>query len=160
MLRCNLPAQICDSGFPPAVWLSWTNDNQSGLDKDRRNMTSNQTALTISLLVVLSLAVVSPVCAQNAGPTDRNAVNTASRPSNMMADSPVVLPKKGALPSKYPPDLRVDREPVEKDYFLFGSPCRSLAQNEKIQSEMPTETFTPPAPDSTGNSTWILKQSR
>ncbi len=110
-------------------------------------MTSNQTTLTISFLLGMSLAAASQAYAQNAAPADRNAVNTAARPGDMMADSPVVFPKKGALPSKYPPDVRVEREPVEKDYFLFGSPCRSLVQIEKIQSEMPAGTFTAPSPD-------------
>lgn len=110
-------------------------------------MTSNQTALTILLLFGGSFAVAAAACAQNAAPADRNAVNTAARPGDMMADSPVVFPEKGALPSKFPPDVRVEREPVEKDYFLFGSPCRSLAQIEKIQAEMPAGTFTPPSQD-------------
>ncbi|HSA02306.1 MAG TPA: alpha-L-fucosidase, partial [Candidatus Paceibacterota bacterium] len=85
--------------------------------------------------------------AQNAAPADRNAVNTAARPGDMMADSPVVFPKEGAIPAKYPPDVKERSEPVEKDYYLFSSPCRSLVQIEKIQAEMPPGNFTLPTSD-------------
>jgi lysophospholipase L1-like esterase len=61
----------------------------------------------------------------------------------MMADSPVVFPKEGALPAKFPPDVRDTAYPVERDYYLFTTPCRSLAQIEKIQAEMPKGEFTP-----------------
>jgi hypothetical protein len=87
------------------------------------------------------------VTAQNAAPADRNSVNTAVRPGGMMADSPVTFPKEGALPSKFPPDVKDQSEPAEKDYYIFSSPCRSLAQIKAIQSEMPKGEFTPPAPD-------------
>jgi hypothetical protein len=86
--------------------------------------------------------------AQDAAPADRNAINTRVRPGDMMADSPVTFPKEGALPAKYPPDVRVQDEPAEKDYYLFGSPCRSLAQIAAIQAAMPKGQFTPPSPDS------------
>jgi alpha-L-fucosidase len=85
--------------------------------------------------------------AQNAAPADRNAVNTAARPGDMVADSPVIFPKDGPMPVKYPPDVKEQGEPVEKDYYLFSSPCRSLAQIDKIQAEMPPGTFTLPAND-------------
>jgi hypothetical protein len=62
------------------------------------------------------------VFAQNAAPADRNNVNTAARPGDMMADSPVVFPKEGPIPAKYPPDVKELGEPVEKDYYLFSSP--------------------------------------
>ena len=52
--------------------------------------------------------------AQDAAPADRNAVNTAARPGGMMADSPVTFPKQGALPAKYPPDVKDRAEPSEK----------------------------------------------
>ncbi|MGO9204332.1 MAG: PQQ-binding-like beta-propeller repeat protein [Limisphaerales bacterium] len=65
----------------------------------------------------------------------------------MMADSPVTFPKEGALPAKYPPDVHVRDEPAEKDYYIFSSPCRSLAQIAEIQAAMPKGRFTPPAPD-------------
>ena len=59
--------------------------------------------------------VMQPVGAQNAAPADRNAVNTAARPGGMMADSPVTFPKEGALPAKYPPDVKERAEAAEKD---------------------------------------------
>jgi hypothetical protein len=77
------------------------------------------------------------VSAQDAAPEDRNAVNTAARPGDMMADSPVTFPKRGALPAKYPPDVNAPGEPSEKDYFIFATPCRSLAQIAAIQQDMP-----------------------
>lgn len=84
--------------------------------------------------------------AQNAAPADRNAVNTAARPGGMMADSPVVFPKPGCLPPMFPPDVKAVSEPAEKDYFIFGTPCRSLAQIAAIRKEMPAgETGPVPA---------------
>jgi len=85
--------------------------------------------------------------AQDAAPADRNAVNTAARPGDMMGDSPVTFPKEGALPAKFPPDVKERSGPVEKDYYLFSSPCRSLAQIQAIRQEMPKGEFTPPPPD-------------
>ena len=52
------------------------------------------------------------------------------RPQGMMADAPVAFPVDGPLPAKYPPDVRERHEPAEKDYYIFSSPCRSLAQIE------------------------------
>jgi hypothetical protein len=66
---------------------------------------------------------------------------------DMMKDSPVKFPKNGALPSKYPPDVRTWHESPEKDYAIFGTPQRSLAQIEKIQAEMVKGKFTRPKPD-------------
>lgn len=66
---------------------------------------------------------------------------------DMMADSPVKFPDKGCLPSKYPPDVRTKGQAPEKDYYLFGTPQRSIAQIDKIQAEMPKGEFTPPAND-------------
>jgi alpha-L-fucosidase len=85
--------------------------------------------------------------AQNAAPADRNAVNTTFRPGDMMADSPVTFPKEGALPSKYRQDVPERGEPVEKDYYLFSTPCRSVAQINQIQAEMPKGEFTAPPGD-------------
>ena len=65
----------------------------------------------------------------------------------MMADSPVTFPKEGALPARFPPDVRAQDEPAEKDYYIFSSPCRSLVQIAEIQAAMPKGRFTPPAPD-------------
>lgn len=82
--------------------------------------------------------------AQDAEPSDRNSVNTRMVPGNMMADSPVSFPERGALPSKYPPDVKTQSKPTEKDYFLFSSPCRSVQQINAIQAEMPKGRFTVP----------------
>ena len=99
------------------------------------------------VLVLACLPAAHRVHAQDAAPADRNAVNTAARPGGMMADSPVTFPKEGALPAKYPPDVKERSEPAEKDYYLFSSPCRSLAQIKTIQKEMPKGEFTSPPPD-------------
>lgn len=85
--------------------------------------------------------------AQSAAPADRNSVNTTASPGGMMVDSPVKFPHDGPLPALFPPDLIEMQFPVEKDYFLFSSPCRSLAQITKIQAAMPAGTFTPPVAD-------------
>lgn len=67
--------------------------------------------------------------------------------ADMMKDSPVTFPKEGAMPAKYPPDVREQHEPTEEGYYLFSSPCRSLAQIRQIQAEMPKGEFTPPLRD-------------
>jgi hypothetical protein len=85
--------------------------------------------------------------AQDAAPADRNAFNTRARPGDMMADSPVSFPKEGALPAKFPPDVKEVTAPSEPDYFIFSSPCRSLTQIAAIQKEMPTGQFTHPHAD-------------
>jgi len=64
--------------------------------------------------------------------------------ADMMKDSPVKFPDKGALPSKYPPDVTTPREIPEPDYSIFGTPQRSLEQIDRIQSEMVKGEFTPP----------------
>jgi lysophospholipase L1-like esterase len=72
---------------------------------------------------------------------------TAAR-ADMMKDSPVQFPEKGALPSKYPPDRSSkDRSTPEPDYAIFGTPERSAEQIDKIQAEMPKAKFTAPQPD-------------
>jgi hypothetical protein len=70
-----------------------------------------------------------------------------ARPGGLMADSPVTFPKEGALPAQYPPDVRVQNEPAEQDYYIFSSPCRSLSQIAAIQTDMPPGHFTPPPAD-------------
>lgn len=68
--------------------------------------------------------------------------------ADMAADSPVKFPERGALPSKFPPDLpAASHEAEEKGYYLFRTPERSLAQIEAIQAEVPSGRFTPPPPD-------------
>jgi len=64
--------------------------------------------------------------------------------ADLMKDSPVKFPKKGALPSKFPPDVRSKHgEAPEKGYYLFTTPQRSLEQIAKIQAEMPKGKFAP-----------------
>lgn len=111
---------------------------KSGLNIHRR---SCFLALATCLLLALHAG------AQNAAPADRNAVNTAVRPGDMMSDSPVTFPREGALPAKYPPDVKERSETAEKDYYIFSSPCRSLAQITAIQAEMPKGSFQAPPPD-------------
>lgn len=68
--------------------------------------------------------------------------------ADMMKDSPVTFPKHGALPAMYPPDRPAKaNEATEKDYYIFRTPERSLAQIKRIQAEMPKGDFTPPPPD-------------
>jgi hypothetical protein len=101
---------------------------------------------TLTILFLSSLCG-APVSAQDAAAADRNAVNTRARPGGMMADSPVTFPKEGALPAKYPPDRKDQAEPAEKDYYIFSTPCRSLAQIAAIQKDMPAGRFTAPPAD-------------
>jgi len=76
------------------------------------------------------------------------AVSFTSVRADMMADSPVTFPERGALPSKYGPDVRSkERIKTEEGYYLFTTPNRSLEQIAKIQEEMPEGRFTPPTPD-------------
>ncbi len=82
--------------------------------------------------------------ALDADPSDRNSTNTKTRPGDMMADSPVAFPERGALPSLFPPDLKVKSEPAEEGYYIFSSPCRSSRQIREIWKSMPKGTFEPP----------------
>lgn len=103
---------------------------------------------TLFLLAsVMCLPAAGWLQAQDAAPSDRNAINTAARPGGMMADSPVTFPRQGALPPRHPPDVRELSEPAEEGYYLFSSPCRSLAQIRTIQQEMPKGQFTAPPAD-------------
>ena len=110
-------------------------------------MNQNKAIHNLVLITCLVPLLARPLCAQDAAPADRNPVNTRVRPGDMMADSPVTFPKKGALPSKFPPDVKTVSTPTEKGYYLFSSPCRSLAQIKAIQAEMPVGEFTRPAND-------------
>lgn len=68
--------------------------------------------------------------------------------ADMMADSPVKFPDTGALPSKYPPDVKPkESETPEEGYYISSTPIRSLAQIETIQAEMPKGQFTQPPAD-------------
>ena len=98
-------------------------------------------SLAAVCFLVPALAGVS-LLAQNAAPKDLNAVNNARGKSDMTDDSPVTFPAKGALPSPFPPDVKTQSFPVEKEYSIFETPCRSLAQIRTIQAQMPAGTFT------------------
>ncbi len=74
-------------------------------------------------------------------------VGQADVHADMMADSPVTFPQRGALPSRHSPDVRSKSLPTEKDYYLFMTPQRSLEQITTIQKEMPKGSFTPATPD-------------
>jgi len=74
-------------------------------------------------------------------------VSAMAARADLMKDSPVKFPDKGALPSKYPPDVAVKSFPAEPDYYVFESPCRSLEQIEKIQAEMIPGKFAAPPVD-------------
>jgi hypothetical protein len=94
--------------------------------------------------------VGNPVVKVDLPNNSSNTIIGAEAPAKgagMTADSPVQFPKEGALPAKYPPDVKVQSEPAEKDYFIFSSPCRSLAQIAAIQKEMPPGQFSAPLPD-------------
>ncbi len=102
------------------------------------------------LLAALAFILPRPLSApaQDAAPADRNTVNTRAKPGGMLADSPVEFPAQGALPARFPSDLKVEQfDPGEPDYYLFGSPERSLAQVDQIQAAMPPGRFTPPPND-------------
>jgi lysophospholipase L1-like esterase len=99
------------------------------------------------LALCSSVARVDSLLAQDAAPADRNTVNTAARPGDMLADSPVKFPEQGALPATYPPDVHQPSEPAEPDYYIFGSPCRSPEQIAAIRRDMPAGSFTPPPAD-------------
>jgi|GEM_PF-494181 len=107
----------------------------------------NQSLAKFSIIATFFVLPLLPAWAQNAAPNDRNAVNTNTQAGDMAVNSPVVFPKEGPLPSRYPPDVAVQEMAAEKDYFLFDSPCRSLAQIAMIQQQMPTGYFTPPIQD-------------
>ena len=98
-------------------------------------------------ILLTTLLILPPLSAQDAKPEDRNDVNTAAKPGDMMADSPIQFPAKGALPAKFPPDLKAQSFPTETDYFISSSPCRSLAQIEQIQAAMPDGKFHVPGND-------------
>ena len=88
-------------------------------------------------LSAILAATLTAVIAQDAAPADRNEVNTKATPGDMMADSPVTFPENGALPSKFPTDLRPRTfDSGEPGYYLFESPPRSLEQ--VLKAEIPT----------------------
>jgi hypothetical protein len=67
---------------------------------------------------------------------------------DLMKDSPVPFPEKGALPSKHPLDRPSgQRSSPEEGYAIFGTPERSLEQIDKIQAEMVKGEFAPPPTD-------------
>ena len=101
-------------------------------------------------LLAASLFAAGAALAQDARPEDENAVNSKKNVmSSMLADSPVTFPEKGALPTKFPPDVEVKRTILkgENGYSITETPARSLQQIDAIQSEMPDGKFTPPPTD-------------
>ena len=99
-------------------------------------------------LITWAAFLVLSADAQDAKPDDQNAVNAKGKQiDSMMDDSPVTFPKRGALPSKFPPDVKTDRRIPEEGYSISGSPNRSLKQVNAIQAEMPKGDFTPPPAD-------------
>ncbi len=107
---------------------------------------ANASSLT-AFCTWLALVACAADPPQNTAPQDRHALNTAARPGDMLADSPVTFPKEGALPARYPPDVKEQTEPAEKDYYIFSTPCRSLAQIAAIQKDMPPGQFMNPPAD-------------
>ena len=91
--------------------------------------------MVIEVSVILAAILVVGVCLENAD-------------ADMMADSPVTFPERGALPAKHPPDRpSQQRETTEEGYYLFTTPERSLEQIATIQEEMPKGSFTPATTD-------------
>lgn len=103
--------------------------------------------LNCSGVAVMTLLMFSQLYAQNAPPQESSSANREIIPDTMLPDSPVTFPERGALPSKYPPDVKTESIPTEENYFLFSSPCRSLNQINTIQAEMPQGEFTNPTND-------------
>ena len=106
--------------YPNAVMLVTLETKAPWANRSRSDFTllspsgkpiMNQLYLTLTIFLAASLCATH-VPAQDAAPADRNAVNTAARPGGMMADSPVTFPKQGALPAKYPPDVKDQRRAV------------------------------------------------
>ena len=103
-------------------------------------MNSKHSLNVLALLVACGSVLQAPQAwTQNAAPADRNVVNTATRPGDMMADSPVTFPKEGPIPAKYPPDVRERSEPAEEGYYLYG---------EQILARIPMAFWTSTPPES------------
>lgn len=101
-------------------------------------------------LVVLVALVLATAPGQDTAPAPADGVPAHRRatPGDMMADSPVRFPEKGALPSAFPPDLKTESFDAGEDgYYLFSSPPRSLAQVRQIQAAMPDGRFSVPPND-------------
>ena len=119
---CGLESQqrfltpLPGSGFRPAIGTLWAYPNAVMLvtletkapwgNRSRSDFTllspiwkptMNNLDLTLTIFLAASLCVTR-VPAQDAAPADRNAVNTAARPGDMMADSPVTFPEQGRCP--------------------------------------------------------------
>jgi lysophospholipase L1-like esterase len=72
-------------------------------------------------------------------------LGTVPAAADMMVDSPVTFPERGALPARHPPDRpATSNESAEKEYYIFRTPERSLAQINKIRSDMPKGQFVAP----------------
>ncbi len=105
-------------------------------------MNNNKIRIIFGIGLMVMTSLLGESAAQDAKKKDQNKVNSSARPGSMVEDSPVKFPKKGALPSKFNPDIKRPREDAEKDYFIFESPCRSLEQITAIQKEMPKGELT------------------
>jgi hypothetical protein len=103
--------------------------------------------LTENSRVILDSGVDFEIALVRYGKPSGTDAAPLSPPGGLMADSPVTFPKEGALPAKYPPDVKEQSEPAEEDYYIFRSPCRSLDQIAAIQQDMPPGRFTPPPAD-------------
>ena len=104
------------------------------------------TAIVAGLLAVAGDSAFS----QDAKPEDENAVNSKKNAArSMLDDSPVVFPEKGALPSKFPTDVKTERQlpKGEHGYSITTSPARSLKQIDAIQAEMRKGEYSPPPTD-------------
>jgi len=68
--------------------------------------------------------------------------------ADMMKDTTVKFPEKGALPSKFPPDLKVPKAVTpEEGWSISENPVRSLEQIRAIQAVMPPGKMEPAKPD-------------
>jgi hypothetical protein len=124
--------------------ISFTGDH--GLQPSSSLQSQHFVPLLAAIALILPCQLSAP--AQDAAPADRNAINSRVQPGGMLADSPVQFPAQGALPARFPSDLKVEQfDPAEPDYFLFSSPERSLAQVRQIQAALPPGRFTPPPND-------------
>lgn len=126
--------QVSSSGTEGAYPVSWSEKSKDFSAK-------------LTSIAILGLAMVSVGQAQFVPASERKSENDPAFTSSMMKDSPVVFPKQGCLPAKFPPDVKQVDQPTEKDYFVFSSPCRSTKQIAAIQKEMPPGTFTNPPAD-------------
>ena len=105
---------------------------------------------TTAIVGGLLLVTANSAFSQDAKPEDENAVNAKKNAvRSMLDDSPVTFPEKGALPSKFPTDVKTERQlpKGEHGYSITTSPARSLKQIDAIQAEMPKGEYALPPTD-------------